>query len=1102
MSTDDFTEPPESSESSEQSAANEPSEAGEASEPSESVAATESMEPEHGHPPSEGQGRVAALVGWAGAHRAMLLAIVFGFALLGLIAGSRLEFDALPDVTGNQVVVLTRAPGLTPSEVERSVTRPIEVALGGLPGLVEQRSLSRYGISSVTGLFADDVDPWLARQQVAERLATLAELPAGVEPPELAPYTGGLGEVFQLRVSGEQYTPAQLYEIVRLQIAPALRATPGVVEVNIWGGERRTLDVVADPLLLAQNGISLAELANAMRASTGAVAGSTLPAGSGQALLRGVNWPTRPAELGAVSVMPQRAPLGANDRHSSMTWSMHEQTPIRVAELGEVVEGSLPRIGAATADGRGEVVYVMVQMLRDANALELMDQLHEQLPTLRGALPEGVEIEIVYDRSVLVRATLKTVAKNLVEGAALVIIVLLLMLGSVRAGLLVATVIPLSMLGAVIGMVSFDVPGNLMSLGAIDFGLLVDGAVVMVERAFHELHRRSPDEDRDTTRKAVVGAMRHVARPMTFSVLVITLVYVPILTLQGVDGKMFRPMALTVVFALLTSLALALTFIPAAAAAWLGHRAVPKRDPMLVRALTWVYRPVLDLALRVPALILLLALGLLGLGGFAFASSGSSFVPQLDEGDLVIQSTRAPDVSLDTAIVEALALERAVREAAPEVLAVTSRIGSPEVATDIMGLEQADVFVELAPREQWREGLSRDQLIASIDEAIAEHAPGGEPAYTQPIQMRFNELLAGSVTDVAISVYGEDIEQARAVAEQIEAVIAEVPGAADVRILAPPAVSLIEIHPDLLEATRLGFTAVDVLELVSALRMGIEVGATWDGPTRIPIRLRLAHGADAFTLDQIPIATPRGDIVTLDRIATIVRSETPALVNRHDAQRRTVVGFNVRGADLGDVVERAQAAVDDQVAQTRGVRLVWGGQYAQLEEARRRLAIVLPIVLVGILGLLIAVFGSIRPALIIFSNVPFAGVGGALALWGRDMPVSISAAIGFIALSGIAVLNGVVLMSSILDRQQSGLPAREAALDAARERMRPVMMTALVAALGFVPMALATGVGAEVQRPLATVVVGGLLTSTMLTLLILPSLYPWLAGRKARLGRS
>lgn len=1048
----------------------------------------------------EAHGKVAALVGWAGANRALVLGLVFVLAIVGLIASRELELDALPDVTGNQVVVLTRAPGLTPSEVERTVTRPIEIALGGLPGLVEQRSLSRYGISSVTGVFADDVDPWLARQQVAERLATLGDLPVGVDPPELAPYTGGLGEVLQLRVAGAEYTPAQLYEIVRLQIAPALRATPGVVEVNIWGGQRRTLEIVADPFLLAQSGISMHELAMVLRESTGAVAGSTLPAGPGQALLRGVNWPTRPAELAAVSVMPTRPSLGADDAHAAMLWAAHEPTPVRVSELGEVVEGSLPRIGAATADGRGEVVYVMVQMLRDANALELMDRLHAQLPTLRASLPEGVTIEIVYDRSILVEATLKTVAKNLLEGAALVVIVLLLMLGSVRAGLVVAAVIPLSMLGAVIGMVSFDVPGNLMSLGAIDFGLLVDGAVVMVERAFHELHKRDPEEPREQTRAAIVGAMRHVARPMTFSVLVITLVYVPILTLQGVDGKMFRPMALTVVFALATSLVLALTFTPAAAAALLGHRNVPKRDPLLVRALTAVYRPLLGFVMRVPALVLVLALGLLALGGLAFSRSGSSFVPQLDEGDLVIQSTRAPDVSLDTAVDEALVLERAVIDAAPEVVAATSRIGSPEVATDIMGLEQADIFVELRPREQWRPGLTREQLIADIDAAIAEHAPGSEPAFTQPIQMRFNELLAGSVTDVAISVYGEDIDQAREVAEQIEAIVAEVPGAVDVRILAPPAVSLLEVRPDMLEATRLGFTAVDVLELVSALEMGVEVGATWDGPTRVPIRLRLAHDADAFTLAQIPIATPRGDIVTLDRLATIERLDTPALVNRHDAQRRTVVGFNVRGAELGDVVEQAQRAVADQVGEVRGVRLVWGGQYAQLEEARARLGVVLPIVLLGIVGLLIAVFRRLRPALIIFLNVPFAGVGGAIALWARDMPVSISAAIGFIALSGIAVLNGVVLMSSVLDRQAKGMPARDAAADAARERMRPVMMTALVAALGFVPMALATGVGAEVQRPLATVVVGGLITSTMLTLLILPSLYPWLAGRKARRG--
>ncbi|MEX1365337.1 MAG: CusA/CzcA family heavy metal efflux RND transporter [Nannocystaceae bacterium] len=1060
-------------------------------------------DPEHLDPRP---GPIETLVLRSGRHRWLVLGLVLALAIAAVLAARHLELDALPDITGNQVVVLTRAPGLTPSEVERAVTRPVEVALGGLPGLEEQRSLSRYGLSSVTAVFADDVDPWLARQQVAERLATLPELPAGVDPPELAPYTGGLGEVFQLSVTSSRHTPAQLYDLVRLDVAPQLRATPGVVEVNVWGGERRTFDVVADPVVLASMGVDLARLAEALRESTGAVAGATLPAGPGQALLRGVHWPTTPAQLGAVTVQPHRT-VDPEAGPAADAHAQAEPAPLRLAELATVVEGALPRIGAATANGRGETVYLMVQMLRDANALELMDRLHEQMPALVASLPEGVTIDIVYDRSVLVGATLRTVGTSLLEGAALVVLVLLLMLGSVRAGLLVAMVIPLSMLGALAGMVTLDVPGNLMSLGAIDFGLLVDGAVVMVERAFHDLLPLRKEADagvpigRDRVRATVVGSMRRVARPMVFSVLVIVLVYVPILTLQGVDGKMFRPMALTVVMALSVSLLLALTFTPAAAAVWLGPRSVPHRDPVLVRMLAAAYRPVLRGAMAAPALVLVLAAALLGVGAWGFASAGSSFVPQLDEGDLVIQTTRPPDVSIETAIDEAQRLERAVLQAAPEVRAVTSRIGSPEVATDIMGLEQADVFVSLRPREQWRAGLSRDELIAQIDEAIDAQAPGGEPGYTQPIQMRFNELIGGSVTDVSVSLYGEDIEAARRTAEAIVTAVQQVPGATDVRILAPPAVSMVEIRPNLLEATRLGLSAAQVLELVQALRVGVEVGATWDGPVRIPIRLRLLTDGDAFTVGSTPVATPEGQIVPLSRVADIVHLQTPALVSRQDAQRRVIVGFNVRGGELGDVVTAAQHAVEQQVQMPRGLRPQWGGQFAQLEEARARLQLVVPLVLLGIFGLLIAVFRALRPALVIFANVPFAGVGGVLALLSRDMPISISAAVGFIALSGIAVLNGVVLMSSLLDRQRAGAPAKVAAFEAARERMRPVMMTALVAALGFVPMALATGVGAEVQRPLATVVVGGLLSSTLLTLLILPSLYPWFAGRAARLGK-
>ena len=1026
---------------------------------------------------------VEAIVGWAIRHRVGVTATVLLLSIAAtLFAVRNLQFDALPDVTTNQVVVLTRAPGLTPQEVERLVTRRVELALGGLPELEEQRSISRYGISSVTAVFDDAMDPWLARQQVQERIARLGEeLPTGVSTPELAPYTGGLGEVFHLTISSPERTEAELLELTRLRLAPILTSVSGVVEVNVWGGRQRTLEVQADPERMARYGVTLAQLRDALLEASDAAAGAYVQAGPSQALLRGMAWPRSPSALGS-AVLERVDPLTAR--------------PLRVADVADVVESSLPRIGAATSDGLGETVYVMVQMTRDGNALRVVDDLHGQMGDVRRSLPSDVTVRVVYDRSNLVMATLQTVGKNLGEGALLVIAVLLAMLGSVRAGLLVALVIPLSMLGATTGMIMFAIPGNLMSLGAIDFGLLVDGAVVMVERAFHELGIERSKGQRIPDRNALTRAMQSVARPMFFSVLVIVVVYIPILSLVGVDGKMFRPMAATVVMALLTALVLALVFVPAATSLLLRPQHVSPRPPWLVRVIAAAYRPTLTKAIAHPVWVALLAVAMLGTGFFLFHRSETAFIPQLDEGDLVIQTTRASDISLETAVQEASRLERVALDAAPEVRAITSRIGSPAVATDIMGLEQADVFVQLRPRDQWREGLSRSALIDELSRAIDEQAPGADLAFTQPIQMRFNELLGGSVTDVAISIYGEDLAMLQRIAQQVFTAVEPVQGAHDVRVLAPPEVTMAEISPNRLAAAQLGLSTRDVLDVVRAIRSGIDVGSTWDGPVRVPIRLNLRSTPSAFTLADVPVVLGPDRWVPLHRVAHIEFLPTPSVVNRQDAQRRIVVGFNVRDASLGSVVEAAQQAVDAQVTVPAGFRLHWGGQYENLVDARARLSVIVPVVLVAILGLLVLAFRKLGPALLIFTNVPFAGVGGIVALSARGMPVSISAAIGFIALSGIAVLNGVVLMSGLLRIQEEGASPIEAARQAALDRMRPVVMTASVAALGFVPMALATGVGAEVQRPLATVVVGGLVTSTILTLLILPSLYPWLTRRK------
>ena len=1029
---------------------------------------------------------IARVVAWSVAHRVLVAVATLVLAVAGVIVGARLRFDALPDVTTNQVLVLTRAPGLTPEEVERLVTRPIESALGGTPGLEEVRSISRYGISSVTVVFADEVDPYRARQIVKEHLDGLSgTFPQDVASPELGPITGGLGEIFHFTISSPRRTAAELLEIATLRLAPQLRSVRGVVEVNTWGGQQRTLEVRADPVRMAQRGLTLADLRGALQEATGTAAGASLPAGSAQALLRAVALPRDASDLG-----------------HALVFRRGDTTPARLAEVADLSQGELQRIGAATANGRGETVYLMAQMLRGDNALEVMRRIHGRMDAVRRLLPDDVRVEVVYDRSHLVNATLHTVFKNLLEGGLLVVAVLFLMLGSLRAGLLVASAIPLSMLGATAAMVALGIPGNLMSLGALDFGLLVDGAVVMVESVFHGLAPAAlaalgATAAREEMRAHVGRVTRSAAQPVFFSVLVILLVYVPVLSLTGVDGKMFRPMALTVVFALTTALVLTLTFIPAAASLLLRPKDVPHREPLLVRAIHRVYEPLLAFTVRLPRAVAAGAVALTAFSLVLFVRAGSEFVPQLDEGDLVVQTTRAADISLESAVREAGRLEAAVLGRVPEVKQVVSRVGSPAVATDIMGLEQADVFVTMRPREEWRPGLTRDALVAEVEQAIAARAPGGDPSFTQPIQMRFNELLGGSVADVTVSVYGDDLGELRRIAEIVADVAGKQRGAEDTRVIAPPAVALLEARPRPLDASRAGFTVREVLDAVQAVRAGIEVGATYDGPLRIPIVLKLGESPSAFTLADLSIPAPSGGLVPLGRVADVVHQSAPSLVLRQNGERRLVVGFNVRGADLGTVVAGAQKAVAASVQLPRGYRLEWGGQFQTLQEAKRRLAVVIPVVLAVIVGVLLLAFRRVRPALVIFMNVPFASVGGMIALGLRGMPVSISSAVGFIALSGVAVLNGVVLMSRLIKLEEEGHAPAEAAVMAARERARPVLMTALVAALGFLPMAVATGVGAEVQRPLATVVCGGLVTSTILTLLILPTLYPWVARKRA-----
>ncbi|MCA9554133.1 MAG: efflux RND transporter permease subunit, partial [Myxococcales bacterium] len=855
------------------------------------------------------------------AHPKPVLALSTALAVTGVVTGAQLELDALPDVTGNLVVVLTTAPGFSPEEVERLVTRPVEAALGGMPGVEEQRSLSRYGISSVITVFDDGVDPFLARQWVQERLNTVTgDLPEGVDPPELGPYTGGLGEILQFTLGSPVRTQAQLYELAELEIGPLLKTVPDVVEVNTWGGAVRTLDVVVDPVRMARHGVTLGDVESQLAASIGTRPGASLRRGDAQSFLRSRALPAGPSDLGDRVITPSGHGL--------------DPRPVRLSEIGRVVEGDKPRTGTATQNGRGQTVYVMVQMLRGANALDVMDDLHARMGDLQAILPSDVELDVVYDRSTLVKATLRTVFKNLLEGGILVVAVLFFLLGSIRAGLLVALSIPLSMLGAVMGMVVLGIPGNLMSLGAIDFGLLVDGAVVMTESFFHAAH--DPSQGGSFTERVKSVATR-MARPVFFSVLIILLVYVPVVTLSGVDGKMFRPMAATVILALATSLILVLTFVPAASVTFLRPDDVPDSEPQLVLLARRFYRPQLAFATAHPKLVGVASVLLLATGLLLFVQAGTTFVPQLDEGDLVIQTTREPDIAIEGAARAAEHMERALLEHVPEVKRVASRIGSPAVATDIMGLEQADVFVNLKDPDEWRPGLTKDELVAQMEAVLAEHDPDAESGFTQPIQMRFNELVGGETTDVALSIYGHDLAELRRLAEAALAVIEKQRGAVDVRITAPPELPLVDVVPSALAAEQHGLTVQDVLTAVTALRAGIQVGDTYEGRLRIPVRMRIEGSEDARALSGLGLPTADGRLVPLARVARVAESGTPALVNHKAGQRRIVVGFNVRGESLGDVVTGAEAAVRDLVKLPPGYRTEWGGQFATLKEAKRRM---------------------------------------------------------------------------------------------------------------------------------------------------------------------
>lgn len=1009
---------------------------------------------------------IGKLVEYSVRARFVIALFVMGLIAHGVRGYLLLPIDAVPDVTNVQVQVLTSAPGLTPNEMEMMVTQPVEVAMTGIPGVTEMRSISRAGISAVTVVFEDGTDLDHARMLVSQRLPEAREsIPASAGSPQLGPPTTGLGEVYHFIVRWPGHSTQDVRTLLEWDIGYRLRSVPGVVEVNAWGGDTRQVDVLLSSERLRAFGLTAADVEVAIQSGGTNVGGGAIERGAEQVYLR----------VDGIYGTPERVA-------DQVVATRDDGRPILVRDVAQVTEGAAMRLSGATADGEGEVVYAMVQMIAGGNAHDVVARIKERLKEIRPSLPEGVEIEPIYDRAELVDEVLHTVRWNLIEGGAVVAIVLLIMLGDVAAGLLVASAIPLAMLGAFALMQATGMTGNLMSLGAIDFGLVVDGAVVMVEGALAVMATRKV-----TSRPAMACVGREVGRPVAFGVLIIAIVYVPVLLLEGVEGRTFRPMAWTVLFALGTALVLTFTWIPAVGS--LVLRKVHHREPWVVRWMSRAYRPVLHVVLGRPWTALAGGVAITAVGIGVGSTMGAEFVPRLEEGDVVVQLTRPPSVSLTETGKGTTSLEKALMQF-PEVEHVVSRVGAPDVATDVMGIEMADVFVILKDRKSWTTARDASGFADAMSPSAEAALPGTDIAFTQPIEMRMQELVGGVKAAFGVKVFGDDMETLDRVANDVARAVSGVPGAADVRVEATQGLLVLTVQPDSRKMARLGVRAEDVSSFVQLLRGGRGVGTLVEGQKRFDIVMRYdaVPATDPDVMRKLLIPMPGGRSVRLGDVAHVELGEGPAQISREQARRRVVVEANVRGRDLATFVREARSRVDE-LKVPPGYYFEFGGEYENLERASKRLAIVVPGTLAVILVLLFLAFGSVRPALLIFLNVPAAASGGILALAARGLPFSISAAVGFIALFGVATLNGVVLVAAIRQTEEEGHSIAEAVEQAARTRLRPVMTTALVASLGFLPMAIATGTGAEVQRPLATVVMGGLLTATLATLLALPTLY-------------
>ncbi|KVD91036.1 cation transporter [Burkholderia stagnalis] len=1042
------------------------------------------------------------LIRFAIAHRWLVMLAIAAAAALGVFSYQKLPIDAVPDITNVQVQINTSAPGYSPLEAEQRITYPVETAMAGLPNLEQTRSISRYGLSQVTVIFKDGTDIYFARQLVNERIQEAKDkLPPGVSPA-MGPTSTGLGEIYLWTVEAEpaarkpdgtRYTPADLRELQDWVIKPQLRNVPGVTEVNSIGGYVKEFRVAPNPAKLMSYGLTLADVVRALERNNDNV-------GAGYIEKRGEQYLVRvPGQARTV------------DDIANVVLANVGGVPVRMKDLGEVDVGRELRTGAATANGE-EVVLGTVFMLMGENSRTVAKAVAARMDDVNRTLPAGVRAVPVYDRTVLVEKAVATVRKNLLEGAILVIAILFLFLGNIRAALITALVIPLSMLMTFTGMVNAKVSANLMSLGALDFGIIVDGAVVIVENCIRRLAHAQAAAGRPLTRDEryaeVFAASQEARRALIFGQLIIMVVYLPIFALTGVEGKMFHPMAITVVMALAAAMVLTVTFIPAAVALFIGNRVQEKEN----RLMGWakrLYAPALDRFMTRPARVLAGAVAIVAATLLLAARLGSEFIPSLNEGDLAVAALRIPGTSLSQSVAMQRAIEKTLKQRFPEIDRVFARTGTAEIAADPMPPNLSDGYIMLKPVDQWPDPKkSRDTLKEEIEAALAD-LPGNAYEFSQPIQLRFNELISGVRSDVAVKIFGDDMAQLNDTGTRIAAALQKVPGASEVKVEQTSGLPVLTIQLDREKLARYGVSVGDVQDAVAAAVGGQKAGTLFQGDRRFDIVVRLpdALRSDVEAIKRLPIALPfqaagsaagaigasgplvQAPYVPLAELATVDVAPGPNQISREDGKRRVVVSANVRGRDIGSFVADAKAQIGQDVQVPAGYWLSWGGQFEQLQSASERLKIVVPVALLMVFVLLFVMFNNVKDGLLVFTGIPFALSGGVVSLWLRGIPLSITAAVGFIALSGVAVLNGLVMISFIRNLRDEGVELGTAVREGALTRLRPVLMTALVASLGFLPMAFATGTGAEVQRPLATVVIGGILSSTALTLLVLPVLY-------------